>query len=238
MDGGHRPAADHGSGPPGPGAVSLRPDGGVRGADGVRWVQPAVGRQLLCGVLPEAVRRICPGVHPGGAGSGDGILRTAAGGLRRSGAAGRKRPVCREPGRHLCRQRAGVRRRVRRVPLPADGGPGAQGGAVFHGPQRHGLYGVLFPLYRRGQPEHRQPRLLSAQHHCPRDGPPAGHCLGAGVQLHCHRRLHHGGQHCLSLLRLAHGLYLSLQRPVPGGSGGVAGRAGAAARHGGGGPAG
>ena len=38
---------------------------------------------------------------------------------------------------------------------------------VFHGPQRHGLYGVLFSLYRRGQPEHRQPRLLSAQHHCP-----------------------------------------------------------------------
>ena len=51
--------------------------------------------------------------------------------------------------------------------VPGDGGPGAQEGAVFHSPQRHGLYGVLFPLYRGGQPEHRQPRLLSAQHHCP-----------------------------------------------------------------------
>ena len=66
--GGHRPAADHGKGPPGADRVPVRADRRVHRADGIRRVQPAVGRQLLCRVLPGAVRRICPGVHPGGAG--------------------------------------------------------------------------------------------------------------------------------------------------------------------------
>ncbi|MEI3103163.1 MAG: DUF3810 family protein [Oscillospiraceae bacterium] len=43
---------------------------------------------------------------------GDGVFRPAAGRLRGPGTAGRKRPLCRKPGGHLCPQHGGVRRDI------------------------------------------------------------------------------------------------------------------------------
>ena len=78
-------------------------------------------------------------------------------------------------------------------------------------------------------------RLPDSLHHRPRAVPPAGHRLGAGVQLPGGAGLHHQRRSGVRILRLADGVHPPGQRPVPGGSGGLAGHPGQPSGHGAGG---
>ena len=86
-----------------------------------------------------------------------------------------------------------------------------------------GLYRGVFPLHRGGQCKCGRPRLPPSGHSGPRDGPPADGGLGAGGQL-CGDP--GGGDQRgpgVPVLRLSDGADPAVQRPGPGGPGGVAG---------------